>query len=123
MVTIAKNYGLREINKKLYLTINGVTYSFHSGYTSMKPNPTLSVPSGSFSMPPNSQVDFDINISPWFYDPEIFDKNYYPYIYNTNVVKFVKLVKNLTVFSRLPLSLAIISMGRLRVLLFMALPT
>ena len=90
---MAKNYGLRVINKKLYLTINGATYSFHPGNTSVKPSPTITVPGDSFSMPPNSQVDFDINVSPWFYDPEIFEKGSHPYIYNTNVVQFVKNVK------------------------------
>ena len=92
MVAMAKKYGLRTINKKLYLTINGVTYSFRPGYTSVKPSPTVTVPGDSFVMPPNSQVDFDISVSPWFYDPEIFEDGS-PYIYNTKVVRFVKRVK------------------------------
>ena len=44
-------------------------------------------------MPPNSQVSFDIGVSPWFYDPDIFTASHIISSVNSKVVSVVELSK------------------------------
>lgn len=94
MVEMARKYGMRVVGKKLLMKVGGVEYSFSPGYIYWDRPATVLVPKDGLSMPQNTQMDFDLQVTPSFYDPTSFINYYQVFRSNNNEkVSVIKVTK------------------------------